>query len=192
MSAWESGPPRSTINPVSEILSLSEKNIGCQIHLKTTLGEEIKGELFAYDSSTQTIVIQDKLDNKKVGNVRTLKASFVKEVLKVEERAQGVEYDMTLPPLDAAQCQAREAAAIKTAEDDAKKIGVGVSELAQDIFDAMSKTLPCKWSDKSIIVMDDVKIDDPYTPECCKGSKDTSLSRVRKVLEGERARLTAK
>lgn len=189
MSAWESGPPRSTINPVSEIANLSEKNVGCQIHLKTTLGEEIKGELFAYDSSTQCIVIEEKSDGKKPGAVRLLKASFVKEVLEVEARAAGVEYDMTLPPLDPARCQAREAAAIKTAEEEAKKIGIGVSDLAQEIFDALSKTLPCRWADKSIIVMDEVKIDEPYTSECCKGSKDTSLSRVRKVLEGERARL---
>ena len=42
--------------------------------------------------------------------------------------------------------------------------------------------LPCRWADKSIIVMDEVKIDEPYTSECCKGSKETSLSRVRKVV----------
>eukprot|EP00959_Pyramimonas_sp_CCMP1952_P436558 9141705-Pyramimonas_sp.AAC.1 len=130
------------------------------------------------------------------------------EVVVVEARAAGVEYDMTLPPIDPARCQAREAVAIKSAEDEAKKIGINVSDLAQEIFDALSKTyvpkilprfafgssspnacivvfrcrLPCRWADKSIIVMDEVKIDEPYTPECCKGSKDTSLSRVRKVV----------
>jgi hypothetical protein len=58
----------------------------------------------------------------------------------------------------------------------------------------LSKTLPCKWDQQKIIVMDDVMIVSPYTGKDVKvipGKTDSqvSLLRVQKVLELERQRL---
>lgn len=186
MSAWDGGPPRVAADLTSLI---GENLIGAKVILRTLLGEDITGELFSYDKVTNCVVIQEKADGKKAGCVRILKANFIKEVVEAKERPSDVEMDMKLPPIDVARCQAREAAALKTAEEEAKKIGVGVSEVAQDIFDALSKTLPCKWNDKVIVVMDEVRIENPYTVEACQGSNSTMVNRVRKVLEGEKARI---
>ncbi|KAF9388841.1 hypothetical protein CPB97_000288 [Podila verticillata] len=87
--------------------------------------------------------------------------------------------------------QQREQQAIREAQVAAARIGVGVSSSAQDIFDALSKTLPCRWAKDSIVVMDEVIIAPPYEPENCKANASASytLARVKKVLEGERFRL---
>ncbi|KAG0089498.1 hypothetical protein BGZ92_004691 [Podila epicladia] len=87
--------------------------------------------------------------------------------------------------------QQREQQAIRDAQVAAARIGVGVSSSAQDIFDALSKTLPCRWAKDSIVVMDEVIIAPPYEPENCKANASASytLARVKKVLEGERFRL---
>ncbi|KAF8984318.1 hypothetical protein BGZ46_008297 [Entomortierella lignicola] len=87
--------------------------------------------------------------------------------------------------------QQREQQAIKEAQAAAARIGVGVTSIAQDIFDALRKTLPCRWAKDSIVVMDEVIISPPYEPENCKANPASSntLARVKKVLEGERMRL---
>ena len=81
----------------------------------------------------------------------------------------------------------REGQTLALMRQENSRIGVGVSNLGQDIFDELSKTLPTNWSDKDIIVMDDILISDPYTPENCKiindrQGLDNTLSRVQKVL----------
>ncbi|KAI8595974.1 anticodon-binding domain-containing protein [Dissophora ornata] len=89
--------------------------------------------------------------------------------------------------------QHREQQTIREAQAAAARIGVGVSSIGQDIFDALSKTLPCRWAKDSIVVMDEVIIAPPYEPENCKAnaSSSNSLARVKKVLEGERMRLAS-
>ncbi|KAF9986633.1 hypothetical protein BGZ75_001573 [Mortierella antarctica] len=85
----------------------------------------------------------------------------------------------------------REQQAVREAQAAAARIGVGVSTAGQEIFDALSKTLPCRWAKESIVVMDEVIIAPPYEPENCKANASSSytLARVKKVLEGERSRM---
>ncbi|KAI8353934.1 anticodon-binding domain-containing protein [Mortierella sp. GBAus27b] len=87
--------------------------------------------------------------------------------------------------------QQREQQVVKEAQVAAARIGVGVSTIGQTIFDALSKTLPCRWAGESIVVMDEVIISSPYEPDNCKANSSASntLARVKKVLDGERKRL---
>jgi hypothetical protein len=86
----------------------------------------------------------------------------------------------------------REQVAIKEMGAQLQKIGVGVTQEGQEIFDALSKTLPCRWHKETIVVLDEVLISPPYEIDSCKAnaSSSASLARVKKVLEGERKRLT--
>ncbi|KAF9337285.1 hypothetical protein BG006_005496 [Podila minutissima] len=96
-------------------------------------------------------------------------------------------YSTVVPALGYIQLdkiQQREQQAIREAQVAAARIGVGVSSSAQDIFDALSKTLPCRWAKDSIVVMDEVIIAPPYEPENCKANASASytLARVKKVV----------
>merc|ERR1712012_533015 len=67
--------------------------------------------------------------------------------------------------------------------------GVGVTEFAQEIFNAMSKTMDVSWEKEDIICFG-VRIQKPYTPESCVGGDDpAALERVKKVLIGELNRI---
>jgi protein LSM12 len=67
---------------------------------------------------------------------------------------------------------------------------VGVTQEAQDIFDALARTLPCRWQDRNIVVMDEVVIAAPYK-QCAgvDGVDPRAVERVQKVLANEKKKL---
>ncbi|KAI9216644.1 anticodon-binding domain-containing protein [Blastocladiella britannica] len=69
------------------------------------------------------------------------------------------------------------------------RFGVGVDPSAQLLFDALAKTMSCRWHDATIVVMEQVLVDAPYTPSACRSKDARALERVRKVLQGERRKL---
>jgi protein LSM12 len=80
---------------------------------------------------------------------------------------------------------------VQQAELDMAKVGIGVTKEAQGIFDALSKTMPCIWHDRSITVMDVVTVKPPYTVADVSAAPEQSgaLERVKKVLAAERVRM---
>ncbi|ORX34878.1 hypothetical protein BCR36DRAFT_588540 [Piromyces finnis] len=91
----------------------------------------------------------------------------------------------------------KEKKALKEEFQRQNRIGVGVTEEAQQIFDALSKTMPCSWNNKSIVVMDEVTISPPYNAESCKmvpgkTVQESIIERVQKVLELEKKKIKRK
>ena len=87
----------------------------------------------------------------------------------------------------------REAANAREAEKRAMRVGIGVSKEAQAIFDALAKTMPCAWEDKTIVVLGEVALTEPYSLDACQsrsGDMDT-LDRVKKVLALELDRIAS-
>ncbi|MCJ1295190.1 hypothetical protein MMC34_006752 [Xylographa carneopallida] len=100
-----------------------------------------------------------------------------------------------LPPLDHSALQSRLESTIARLRAEEARKGKGVSREAQEIFDRISRTLPTRWEGKDIVVSDAVVIEAPYRPEDCKagsGAAKESLTRVKKVLEIERKKLSEK
>ncbi|KAL2653590.1 hypothetical protein R1flu_021718 [Riccia fluitans] len=120
-------------------------------------------------------------------NLRFLKENYIKDCKLLGKVDGAFDFKTTLPDINI--LRSREEAAIRQAEQEAERIGVGVSQEAQDIFDALSKTLPVRWKDTSIAVLNDVLVSSPYFPENVTGGTATANERVRKVLEFERKRL---
>ncbi|CBQ71798.1 conserved hypothetical protein [Sporisorium reilianum SRZ2] len=118
-------------------------------------------------------------------------------------------------PVSLKTAQLREADAVKQSLTKVARTGKDVSQLGQQIFDALSKTLPCRWHESHIIVMEEVVISGPgydpastnvpgYTQEQLQSfidgtndapvpdgaqSKANSWHRVTKVLQGERRKM---
>ncbi|KAI9617342.1 hypothetical protein H4Q26_013213 [Puccinia striiformis f. sp. tritici PST-130] len=85
----------------------------------------------------------------------------------------------------------RQSLALENLDLQRARIGLGVSRWAQEIFDALGKTLPVRWHQTSIIILDEV-LPGPYYRSIDVKANQTnqaSMSRVKQVLDGEWSRL---
>eukprot|EP00245_Coleochaete_scutata_P011415 TRINITY_DN4232_c0_g1_i1.p1 TRINITY_DN4232_c0_g1~~TRINITY_DN4232_c0_g1_i1.p1 ORF type:complete len:190 (-),score=56.41 TRINITY_DN4232_c0_g1_i1:449-1018(-) len=152
---------------------------GFLVGVKTLLGEKFDAEIVMYDKATSIVVLQDPGSSGTRRNLRFLKTSIVEEVTILSEEPKKM--DLHIVQVDPAVLLAREEAAIRQAEAEAQHIGRDVTTEAQELYDALRKTLPVRWEGKSIVVMDDVRISPPYLPEDIVGGDQGVLERVRKV-----------
>ncbi|KAH7660128.1 Anticodon-binding domain-containing protein [Dioscorea alata] len=168
-----------------------ELAVGCTLAIRTTLGDEIEGQIITFDRASNFLVIQE--GSSKVGsrrNLRLLKANYIKDFTFLGREDDPLDPKKCL--LDLGSLQAREEAALRQAEIEAERIGVGVTTEAQSIFDALSKTLPVRWDKTVIVVMNEVRVHSPYLPENVSGGTPAANDRVKKVLELVRKRLQAR
>ncbi|CAL9136312.1 unnamed protein product [Musa textilis] len=168
-----------------------ELAVGCVLSLRTTLGDEIEGQIIAYDRPSNILVIQE--GSSKAGprrNIRLLKANYIQDFTYLRKAEDPIDPNKCY--IDLAGLQAREEASLRQAEIEAERIGVGVTSEAQSIFDALSKTLPVHWDKTIIVVMNEVRVSSPYLPENVTGGTPAANDRVKKVLDFERKRLQAR
>lgn len=172
--------------------STSNWTVGADIALQTTLGEEISATIFAYDAPSDMLLLKEKGSHNGVCNLRLLSGSCVATVIS-EQQPKGP-VDLLLPEVDTERSKKREEKALKQAEADYDRVGVGVSKEAQAIFEALCKTLPCHWRKRTIVVLDEVLVPEPYTASSCttEGRQLTNpkaLDRVRMIVRDARTRL---
>ncbi|GLU03053.1 hypothetical protein SLE2022_202720 [Rubroshorea leprosula] len=171
--------------------------VGSSLCIKTTFGEEFEGQVLTFDRSSNILALHIlfllilcffvSISCRSLFRISVFGASPNKfEFLNLVGE----------DPLESRKCcldittlQAKEEIAIRQAEAEAERIGVGVTSEAQSIFDALSKTLPVRWDKTAIVVMNEVRVSSPYLPESVSGGTPAANERVRKVLELERKRL---
>eukprot|EP00291_Cryptomonas_curvata_P014235 CAMPEP_0172181116 /NCGR_PEP_ID=MMETSP1050-20130122/17635_1 /TAXON_ID=233186 /ORGANISM="Cryptomonas curvata, Strain CCAP979/52" /LENGTH=313 /DNA_ID=CAMNT_0012854355 /DNA_START=299 /DNA_END=1239 /DNA_ORIENTATION=+ len=100
-----------------------------------------------------------------------------------------------VPPSTIARIREREEAAVQREMAKASMIASGVSREAQLLFNGLAKTMRCRWDGQTICVEYDrsdsgVRIGSPYTSEKVSGASEELVARVRKVLEGERSKIS--
>ncbi|KAK9317873.1 anticodon-binding domain-containing protein [Lipomyces starkeyi] len=185
--------------------------LGLKVKIMTTLDDIIVGRVYAYCTLTNTLtVLEDETPlgaKPDVKNYRILKVSFIKDIAVLEKMPEDTTEDEAAPansrgggpflkatphigPVNINSAVQKINSAARAAGQILAQRGVGVTKDAQDLFDALAKTLPVRWLDKSILVLEEVKINPPYTPEACSAKSDSpALARVKKVVDGERRRL---
>ncbi|XVF02398.1 hypothetical protein REPUB_Repub04eG0172300 [Reevesia pubescens] len=161
--------------------------VGCLLSIKTTLGDEFEGQIISFDPVANILVLQEGSKSGPRRNIRLLKANYIKEFSFLRQDEDPLDVNQCL--LDLTTLQAREDSAIRQAESDSERFGVGVTSEAQNLFDALSKTLPVRWDKTVIVVMNEVRVSSPYLPECVSGGTPAANERVKKVLEFERKRM---
>lgn len=163
--------------------------VGCILSIKTTLGEEFQGQVLTFDRPSNILVLQEGINSGSgpKRNIRLLKANYIKEFTFLAQGEDPVDVKKCF--IDLSNLQAREDSAIRQAELEAERFGIGVTAEAQSLFDALSKTLPVRWDKTTIVVMNEVHVSSPYLPESVVGGTPAANERVRKVLEFERKRL---
>ncbi|CAL5225289.1 g8088 [Coccomyxa viridis] len=169
----------------------SAYSVGSSVRLETTLGETVEGEVFACDDATELVVLKQSTSSSKLVSLRVLKATCIEKVLYSVPPREAVEDK--LPPIDERRSLERRFKAVAAAQERSERQGVGVSKEGQQLFDCFYKTMPCKWQGKTILVLGEVKIKEPYDMSCVnKAHPDVPsvvLDRVVKMLKAERERL---
>ncbi|EFA79626.1 hypothetical protein PPL_07485 [Heterostelium album PN500] len=168
--------------------------IGLRVRIKNTLAEQFEGEIFSYDPTTTCITLLSEdgsLPMSRKHIVRVILESTITEVSVIgspedsstpSTTTQSICEMTTLPAINLQSIQKRCDKALYQAQIQASKIGVGVTQEAQEIFYSLSKTLPCSWQGKTIVVLDEIKISSPYTVDSCVGSNHHSLERVKQIV----------
>mmetsp|Transcript_23247 Transcript_23247/g.37189 ORF Transcript_23247/g.37189 Transcript_23247/m.37189 type:complete len:179 (-) Transcript_23247:55-591(-) len=172
-------------------MTLAESAIGAQIRVVTTFGEEIDGELFCCDmgeKTSNTVVICQRLETGNV-NYKILKGNVIKEVKVTSDRSEPV--DDWLPHVDLQLLGRKVQKLEEIAAKEAKKYGVGVTEQAQEVFDALNKTMEPEWDGEDIQVLG-VRIKKPYDPAKNIEGPEEAVDRIRKVLQNELGRIRTK
>jgi len=160
------------------------------VKVNTSFGEELEGEVYSFDRATSCVILQDGEDTPtQKRSYRILNTSFV---TKTQHLGPAISGFRSVCVVNLEKVKAKEAAALAEAQKDLDRIGVGVTAEAQRIFNALAKTLPCRWENDVIIVFDDLRIASPYRVEDVYGGEQTStseLNRVKRVLDGETKKL---
>ncbi|KAK7533045.1 anticodon-binding domain-containing protein [Phyllosticta citribraziliensis] len=95
--------------------------------------------------------------------------------------------------LDLGALKRREEEAVKKLIQKEATRGRGVPKEAQEIFDAINKTLPARWHEQSIVINDAVILGPPYTLNDLKAGegKEMTLAHIRKIMESHLAKKKA-
>ncbi|RDW93717.1 anticodon-binding domain-containing protein [Aspergillus mulundensis] len=177
--------------------------LGARVRITTNpASSTIEGTVFAADPITNLVAV-NTADGKQTqaGNYHVIPISRIQsfELLSLPQSAQSGEatsFADAVPPLHALDTQAlrrREVEAVTKLQQGEARRGKGVTQEAQDLFNAFIRTMPTtRWDGANIIVADAVVVAPPYRADDCRAlhAGDTAaLARIRKVLEMERQKI---
>jgi len=160
-------------------------SIGMIVSCTTCHGQNIEGEVVAFDYSSKMLAIKSTSSSGKPGtaDVRMLNMNYVSDVSVVKEAS---EPPQTLASLNMPKLMSR----VRTSVDEKRRqvnyIGIGVTPEAQKLFNTITKTISeVRWDKQNIIIMNEVTITPPYTVEDCRGKDGSSkaLQHVKKIVD---------
>eukprot|EP00210_Caulerpa_lentillifera_P004987 g4761.t1 len=145
--------------------------LGCDITVKTILGEECSGTIFTYDRLTNLLVLSSQGSTPELVSYRFLKTTLIKEITSAKLPDEPMNNALEYLNLDT--CTMREEAAARAIEMRAAP-QVEVIEAGQKLFSKLVQEHSCKWEGRTINVEDKVYIDEPYILSSFRSSEEYS------------------
>ena len=171
-------------------VAVDKLKIGATVSIKLKDSGSCEGAVYTVDPVTKTVVLfsaaekpvtQDSRDVRLVPEHAIDSIKVVKQPDAKDKKALVA----PLPAIDVAACKKRESEAYEAMEAAMAMLNPNASAAGQACFDALSKTLDCSWNGDSINVLDQVRVDAPYTEDACAcrstGTKASS-ERIRKIV----------
>eukprot|EP00743_Colponemidia_sp_Colp-15_P001916 GILK01002086.1.p1 GENE.GILK01002086.1~~GILK01002086.1.p1 ORF type:complete len:207 (-),score=28.51 GILK01002086.1:130-750(-) len=166
-----------------------ENVVGVVVRVKTSLNDEYEGEIYCFDTTTNILVLKEQTAGSTTKfNLRFVRANFIQHVecLSIPTEPS----DLSIPAPSVSDAIRREEKALASTRAQSARLGVGVSAEAQQIFDAIAKTYSdIEWDGTSILILGEVRVNPPYTADSCIGENKVAVERVKKVVDGQRAKL---
>ncbi|KAK8807846.1 hypothetical protein WA158_007375 [Blastocystis sp. Blastoise] len=145
--------------------------IGLIVEIKTTYGETLKGEIFCYDDTCQTLVLKLSTPTNPKASAVLLKVQYIQSIKVLDHITLN---EILLPHISSTVTN-------QLAEENEQKMDRLYSQLHSPygmyIFDQINKYVPCKWEDEKIIT-GSVTISPPYYLNDMKGPED-SINRIK-------------
>mmetsp|Transcript_49869 Transcript_49869/g.55680 ORF Transcript_49869/g.55680 Transcript_49869/m.55680 type:complete len:207 (+) Transcript_49869:106-726(+) len=171
--------------------------ISSQWEFKLNTGELVKGEVYCTDPVADLVILQDSQNNDiRMISITSIKGATPDKDVAASAAVTALACDMK--KIDTVHImkvlEEREKRAIRLAQESLKHLNPKAPPKGQMAFDRLLKA--CNeviWKGESIIVLDTIKVDPPYTHDDCKllqsagaGSgqqKQGSLDRVQKIVD---------
>ncbi|XP_071948527.1 protein LSM12 homolog A-like [Antedon mediterranea] len=162
----------------------SRYKIGSIVGCVTSFGDHFDGEVMAYDSQSNLIVLKTKSNmDKPTFNIQFLN---VKNLKSIEVLKEATEVPPALPALNQNKLIKRAEESIFEKQEAIKCQELGVPSHAIKLYHTIKKTLHCRWQHRDMIVLDSVIVAPPYTLESCSsqdGKEGKDLAQVKKIIE---------
>lgn len=187
--------------PTGARTSLSETYpVNSIMELTLSPGDEVvQGLVYCTDQISNSIVLKKSLNYTTLASdIRVVNASCVKAKKVIAAKApknrdgddgEEQEIAMPLPNVTKKSIDEREKRAIRLAEESFKHINQKASPEGQAVFDRLLKACnEVKWNGESIIVLNNIKVDPPYSADNCRLVKssgvmhEASLDRVKRIV----------
>mmetsp|Transcript_10709 Transcript_10709/g.31238 ORF Transcript_10709/g.31238 Transcript_10709/m.31238 type:complete len:180 (+) Transcript_10709:323-862(+) len=173
MADSTSQPPLYAKYPISSQWEFTLKN-----------GESVKGQIYCTDPDSGLVVIQDDQNGIRMISVSSIDTES-------REAADGKKSTIENNNFDTVHSkktlEEREKRAIRLAQESLKHLNPKAPPKGQLVFDRLLKACnEVVWKNDSIVVLDSIVVDPPYTQADCKilkpARKQGSLDRVQKIV----------
>jgi len=159
--------------------------VGSVVACTTCFGQRLQGEVMAFDRQTKMLSIKNPSTAKPgTFDINLINMNMVSAVKVMKEATE------TPPPLanlNYAKLMSRATAALTEKHRAVMAVGVGVTPLAQRLFNTIAKTIDeIKWGGKEakeICIMSQVTICPPYASGDVRGKEGQALNHVRKIVD---------
>mmetsp|Transcript_43615 Transcript_43615/g.99287 ORF Transcript_43615/g.99287 Transcript_43615/m.99287 type:complete len:193 (+) Transcript_43615:3-581(+) len=172
---------------------------GREISLQLKGGQEvITGVVFSLHEPSETLVVKENTVGQHLADYRIVKLGSV-EMSSVRLAGPPAGPPDLVQPLSDAVLQkirTKERHEVQQQMAKADNIGMGVSRIAQLLFNGVSKTMTCRWKGQDFEVLEfngadsGVLVRAPYEIDCVDGASTELVKRVKIILQGERAKIS--